>query len=226
MRLSFALVVAVALGVSPFGGEAPALAGVQIVSQGVEVDRAAGVAHFHALFDARPDLWTMDEFGRLKDSFQYEIDDDWRAAPGLPPEGLDSVIRGDEVHVANALRVRDARFGTTPDPDPDAGGWGAVRDEVAMNWNGNELRFAAPLGALGDDDGYFAYRLFTTEYGLTVSEVEARLLPPGEPGPGTDPGPRPAPMPLPPAAAAAALTAAIFCAGTAARRFACPGRPK
>jgi hypothetical protein len=54
-----------------------------------------------------------------------------------------------------------------------------VRDEVPLQWEGNELRFEAPLGALGDDDGYFAYRLFTTEYGLTVSQVESRLLPPG-----------------------------------------------
>src|SRR3954468_21806300 len=98
MRLSWVLVASLALGVG-----APAVAGVQILSEGVEVDRAAGVAHFHALFDARPDLFPMDEFGRLKDSFQYEIDDDWNAPAGLPPEGLDSVIRGDEVHIAGAL---------------------------------------------------------------------------------------------------------------------------
>jgi hypothetical protein len=215
MRLSLALVAVLALG-----GGASVPAGVQILSEGVEVDRAAGVAQFHVRFDARPDLFTMDEFGRLKDSFQYEIDDDWNAPVGLPPEGLDSVIRGDEVHIAHALRVRDARFNTTPDPDPAAGGWGAVRDEVPLQWEGNELRFEAPLGALGDDDGYFAYRLFTTEYGLTVSQVESRLLPPGQPGPNPDPGPRPAPVPLPSSAAAAiAATAALGAVAYARRRL-------
>jgi hypothetical protein len=215
MRLSLALVTGLALG-----GAAPVWAGVLIVSEGAEVDRAAGVARFRVRFDARPDLWTMDEFGRPKDSFQYEIDDDWNAPAGLPPEGLDSVVRGDEVHVANALRVRDAGFNTTPDPDPAAGGWGGVRDEVPLQWEGNELRFEAPLGALGDDDGYFAYRLFTTEYGLTVSEVESRLLPPGAPGPNPEPGPGPAPVPLPPAAAAAiAATAALGGVAFARRRL-------
>jgi hypothetical protein len=95
--------------------------------------------------------------------------------------------------------------GRRPDDDPDAGGWGRVIATVPFTLTGRELRFEAPLAALGDDDGYFAYRLFTTEYGLTVDELESRLLPPGE-----DPDPDPTPIPLPPALPTAALTTLLL----------------
>lgn len=215
MRLSRAQVVTLALSFA-----APALGGVSIESQSVEVDRDAGVARFFARFDTAPDLWTVDEFGRIADSFQYEVDGDWRAPIGLPPGGLDAIVRGDEIHVADALRIRDTGFVTGPDPDPVAGGWGEIIVEVPFELGGRELRFEAPLAALGDDDGYFAYRLFTTEFGLTVDTVEARLFPPGEgPGeePGEEPGPTPNPIPLPPAAAAALVATAVVAAGRYAR---------
>ena len=211
MRLPRALVVSLASTLVAWliacAGAAPALGGIHIEAESVEVDRAAGVARFRARFDSVPDFRTLDEFGRVADSFQYEIDDDWRAPVGLPPEGLDAIVRGDEIHVADALRIRDTGFVTGPDPDPVAGGWGAIITEVPFELNGRELRFEAPLAAIGDDDGYFAYRLFTTEFGLTVDEVESRLLPPGE-DPGGGPGP--APIPLPPAAPAALVAAAVL----------------
>jgi hypothetical protein len=211
MRCAFALIVSLAIAAESLGG-------VVIVSETARVDAAAGVAAFTVVFDARPDFWTVDEFDRVADSFQYEIDDDWKAPPGLPAEGLDTVVRGDEIRIADALRVRDATFGAEPDPDPSSGGWGQVRAEVPFELDGSELRFSVPLAALGDDDGYFAYRLFTTEYGLTTSEVESRLLPPGvEPIPG--PGQEPAPIPLPPAAPGAVVTLALLGGAWAARRY-------
>jgi hypothetical protein len=160
------------------------------------------------VFDVAPDFWSVDEFDRIADSFQYEVAPDWKAPLGLPPESFSSVIRGDEIHVTNGLRIRDAAFNFVPDDDPDAGGWGGVIATVPFTLTGRELRFEAPLAALGDDDGYFAYRLFTTEYGLTVDEVESRLPPPGE-----DPGPSPAPIPLPPALSAALATTLLWVAG-------------
>ena len=123
-----------------------AVGGIEIVSQSAAVDRGAGVVRFDLTFDETPDFFTADEFGRLADSFQYEIDGDWNAPVGIPPEGLDRVVRGDEIRVAGALRVRDAGFGMTPDPDPDAGGWGGVRAELPFRLDGTRLRFEAPLG--------------------------------------------------------------------------------
>jgi hypothetical protein len=200
MRLSLALVLPLAAVLS-----APLRGAIHIESQSVSVDRSRDVARFAVRFDGVPDFWSMDEFDRLADSFQYEIAPAWNAPLGLPPESLSSVVRGDEIHVANGLRVRDAAFNFAPDDDPDAGGWGRVIATVPFTLTGRELRFEAPLAALGDDDGYFAYRLFTTEYGLTVDELESRLLPPGE-----DPDPDPTPIPLPPALPTAALTTLLL----------------
>jgi len=198
MHLPYALAACVAVVV---GWSGVAGAGVVIVSESAEVDRAAGVARFTLRFDVRPDFRTVDPLGRVADAFQYEIDGDWRAPLGLPPEGLDAVVRGDEIHAAGALRIRRAGF-DAPDPDPLAGGWGEVTAVVPFDMDGTVLRFEAGLETIGDDgDGYFAYRVFTTEFGVTTSEAESRLLPPGE-GPG--PGPTPVPLPPPVEAAVAA----------------------
>lgn len=197
--------------------DSPAAAGIRVVSERCEIDRAAGVAAFTVRFDAAPDFHTLDEFGRLADSFQYEIDDDPFAPAGLPVDGLDAVVRGDEIHLADALRIRDADFNRDPNPDPAAGGWGDVLAEVPFRLDGNELRFEAAFAAVGDDDGAFAYRLFTTEFGLTTSEVESRVLPPDvEPPPAPPP---PVAIPLPPAVHGAFATLALFAAARLARYF-------
>ena len=78
---------------------------------------------------------------------------------------------------------------------------------MPFDLDGTVLRLEAGLKDIGDDgDGYFAYRVFTTEYGLTTSEVESRLLPPGE-----GPAPGPTPVPLPPPLEAAAVAVATLC---------------
>ena len=83
MRLSLALVLLLAAAPA-----APSFAAIHIESHSVTVDRPRGVARFAARFDAPPDFWTVDEFGRLADSFQYEIAPDYNAPLGLPPESL------------------------------------------------------------------------------------------------------------------------------------------
>ena len=181
------------------------LAGLRIVDQHVTVDDAAGRAAFAVRFDAAPDLFTRDEFGRLADSFQYEIDADGPVSRDLPVGPVEAVIRGDEISVANALRVRAAGEGVEPDPDPDAGGWGPVRAAVPFQLDGPSLSFDVPLDALGDDDGTFAYRLFTVEFGSTVDQVE------GVAGAS-------AAVPLPPAAWAASATVGLFGLITFVRR--------
>jgi hypothetical protein len=203
MHLPYALAACVAALV---GWSGVVGAGVRIESESAQVDRSAGVVRFTLRFDGRPDFFTVDPLGRVADSFQYEIDGDWRAPMGLPPEGLDAVVRGDEIHAAGALRIRQAGFDAPPDPDPLSGGWGRVLAAVPFNLDGTVLRFEAGLRDIGDDgDGYFAYRVFTTEYGLTTSEVESRLLPPGE-----EPPPGPVSVPLPPPLQGAVAAAAMI----------------
>jgi hypothetical protein len=167
------LAAAVLAAVAPPRG---ASAGVVIVGQSASVDRERGSASFDLHFDARPDFQTVDEHGRVADSFQYEIDANGPASKELPVNFIDAVVRGDEIRVANALRVRGG-WGDTPDPDPVAGGWGPVRTTVPFNLDGGHLSFEVPLSALGDGaaDGIFSYRVFTTDFGLTSSEVESSV---------------------------------------------------
>ena len=176
----------------------PALAGLRIVEHGADIDRAARRASFSVLFDAAPDLFTRDEFDRPADSFQYEIDADGPVSAEFPVGSIEAVIRGDEIPFADALRVRAAGDGVEPDPDPVAGGWGRVRAEVPFDLDGPRLTFDVPLEALGDDDGRFAYRLFTVDFGTTVDQVE------GVVGAGAPP------IPLPPAFWPACVTTALL----------------
>jgi hypothetical protein len=176
------------------GAPAPARAGLRIVDQSVSVDTERQTAAFFARFDSAPDLFTRDEFGRLADSFQYEVDADGPLRPDDPVGPVEAVIRGDEIFDAGALRVRAAGRGVQPDPDPIAGGWGPVRLAVPFDLDGPDLSFEVPLAALGDTDGRFSYRLFTVEFGLTVDEVQ------GVAGPARS-------LPLPPALLPACATA-------------------
>ena len=162
-----------------------------IVGQSAAVDAQRKRASFALHFDKAPDLYTLDSAGRVADSFQYEIDADGPAPGEFPVNDVDAVVRGDEIHAANALRVRGG-FHDAPDPDPLAGGWGPVRTTVPFDLDGRHLTFEVPLEAFGDGamDGIFSYRVFTTDFGLTTSQVEDSVgaiavpLPPGAWGAG------------------------------------------
>jgi hypothetical protein len=173
----------------------PGRGGVRIVSEGVAVDRTRGSARFRLELDGIPDFRTVDEHGRPADSFQYEVDGDWKGGANFFPfEDLDAVVRGDEIIATGGrtLRIRAAGPDVEPDPDPRAGGWGRIRAAVPLEIDGPELSFEAPLSALGDrdGDGQFAYRVFTLEFGGMISLVESNTIP------------------LPPAASAGLLTGA------------------
>ena len=169
-------------------GVAPSAArgGVVIVGHSAAVDAQRKRASFALEFDKAPDFYTLDSVGRVADSFQYEIDPDGPASADFPVNDVDAVVRGDEIHATDALRVRGG-FHDAPDPDPLAGGWGPVRTTVPFNLDGRHLTFEVPLDALGDGaaDGIFSYRVFTTDFGLTTSQIEASVgaisvpLPPG-----------------------------------------------
>jgi hypothetical protein len=173
--------ITVAVGAAALSAALPASAGVRIVSEGVTVDRSAGSARFWLRLDGRPDFDTVDDLGRPVDSFQYEVDGDW--AGGLvsfPFREVDAVVRGDELRGGRELTlpIRSAGPDFQPDPDPRSGGWGPVVTEVALDLDGTELSFDAALADLGDDDGVFAYRVFTTESGATISFIESSTIPP------------------------------------------------
>ena len=77
-----------------------------------------GQIRFEVPFDHFPDFLTVDQTGRTEDSFQYYIayDPTQRADSGTV-EG--AIVRGDEIHVATALRIRNALPASTAQPMAD-----------------------------------------------------------------------------------------------------------
>jgi hypothetical protein len=151
-------------------------AGIAVVNQSAEVDRAGESAHFSITFNQPPDFLTVDEFGRRANSFQYEVAGDWTGASGDRALVLTSVVRGDEIPLADALRIRSADF-SRPDPDPASGGWGPVLGTVPFELTGNTLTFDAPLALLGDDDGVFAYTVFASNFGQSDRLIQGHVVP-------------------------------------------------
>src|SRR5687767_6805430 len=95
---------------------AAARASVVIVSQSAEVDAARERAFFTLEFDAVPDFYTLGEFGQAKDAFQYEIDGNGSAPGEMRMSDIDAVVRGEEIHAVDALRVRSWGPGVESDP--------------------------------------------------------------------------------------------------------------
>jgi hypothetical protein len=127
---------------------------------------------FEVPFDHIPDFLTVDQAGRTEDSFQYYIayDPTQRADSGTV-EG--AVVRGDEIHVAGALRIRNALPSST---DPTSGGWGTVRAtvpfEMRFNRDGSAvLSFVASWSDLGIS-GSFAWVLDTFHFGAAVRSLK------------------------------------------------------
>ena len=198
---AFALTTTAAGG---FLSPAAARASVVIVSQSAQVDAARERALFTLEFDAAPDFHTVGEFGQQKDAFQYEIDGDGAAEDELTLADIDAVVRGEEIHAVDALRIRAAGPDVEPDPDPLSGGWGPVRATVPFDLHETVLTFVVPLDALGDaaSDGTFSYSLVTTDFGATTSRVFGRAVP----------------IPLPPGGWAGAATASGYALLWALRR--------
>lgn len=169
----------------------------QIDSHAVHIDAARREVAFKLTFSHKPDFETLDEFSRPEDSFQYEINPAFSGSLEIDGVGdIQTVVRGDEIHIARAIRIRTA-LGEV-DSDPAAGGWGQVRGVVPFKLEGRTLSFTASFDQLKEDDGVFAYRLFSTEFGATTSFLEAVSIP------------------LPPAVGMGAV--GLACAAVAARR--------
>jgi hypothetical protein len=144
-------------------------AALMFLSQSATFDPATGLVTFTIDFNRLPDFQTTDSVGRHADSFQYFVLGD--AGLGYPAY-YDSIVRGDEIDVANAIRIRNAVPGVL---DPVAGGWGAIRDVVPFSISGSQLSFAAPLASLSDHsvEGRFTYRLESYSFGATDQSITA-----------------------------------------------------
>ena len=147
----------------------------RLVAHTVEVDQLSQTASFSLTFNQPPDF-TAPPGQPQTNAFQYEIDAHWTElsppGSGVDFNSITSVIRGSEIS-GNTFPIRD-RDG---DGGPAAGGWGPVRALVNFNTSAQNLTFSTKFDALGDTDGVFRYRLFTTDRGLVTSEASGVAVP-------------------------------------------------
>jgi hypothetical protein len=158
-----------------------------LVEQSVKVDNDAKTATFRLSFDREPRFFQPHDGGGggdQPDAFQIEVDADHvQFDRPIQFEDIDAVVRGAEIATSDGagipVRYREPGAGGDGggDDDINAGGWGAVRAVVPFDIDGATLTFTAPLESLGEDDGRFRYRVFTTEQGATTSEVNAAIIP-------------------------------------------------
>lgn len=133
-----------------------------IEQQNVKINSSANIAEFMLTFNRTPDFYNLSGSGNPFDSFQYYmVDDVSEDFPGLINSS--SIIRGDEIHFANGIVIRDI-FGDG-DGSPFDGGFGPIRDIVGFELNGNVLKFSAGFDTLACPDGDFSYAIMLTEDG-------------------------------------------------------------
>ena len=151
-------------------------AGLQLVSQSIQVDKPYRQVDFSLTFNHAPDFQTVDSFGRPADSFQYEIVPNTSAPfDQLSFLSIAAVIRGDEIG-GGMLPIRNG-VQNGSDPSPLSGGWGTIRASVPFTLNGNQLSFDASFNMLGTANGLFSYEVCTTNFGATVSEAQGVSVP-------------------------------------------------
>jgi hypothetical protein len=128
---------------------------------------------FIIVFSQTPNFTTLDSNGRPQDSFQIYIAFNPATPNPQSTTSVDVLIRGDEIHIAHAIPIRNARPSVT---DPHAGGWGAIRGSVPFKVttlpNGYSLlTFDAPFALLGIK-GQFAWALETYNFGSQVDKKQ------------------------------------------------------
>ena len=169
---TFAVLGALVVGSSIGCDSAESASGQEDATVGADLKsvdaKMRGQIRFEVPFDHIPDFLTVDQNGRPEDSFQYFIAyDPTQHADSSTVQG--AIVRGDEIHVATALRIRNALPSST---DPMSGGWGTVRATVpfAMRFNldgSAVLSFVTSWSDLGVS-GPFAWVLETFHFDAEV----------------------------------------------------------
>jgi hypothetical protein len=140
----------------------------RFIKQSLTVDPAARTATFSLTFSQPPSFVAVG--GSQLEAFQYEIDTGSEdISKPIPPSSLDTIIRGGEIfETSNTIPVRDA----TGDGGANSGGFGPVRATLPFTLNGSTLIFTANFSDIGDSDGKFRYRVFTTDMGAITADTQ------------------------------------------------------
>jgi hypothetical protein len=75
-----------------------------VFSHSVIFDPASQQVLFTIEFDQPPDFFALDEFDRQRDSFQFYVNSN-PATGGPGPYPWDRIVRGDEIHFDNDVRI-------------------------------------------------------------------------------------------------------------------------
>ncbi len=143
-----------------------------LVSQDLTLSTKDDVAHFALTFNQTPDFATLDSIGRPANSFQVEFDGAIDPATALPTD-LTAVVRGDEIHVADAVRVRSP----VGDGGANSGGWGPVVGAVPFSLTGTTVSFDVPLQDLGYAGGEWQANIFSLSYGDLTAQQTVSSIP-------------------------------------------------
>jgi hypothetical protein len=132
-------------------------------------DDDARTVTFSITYNRLPDFFTLDSMGRQADSFQWYLD----TLPGDNGFGgaipWETIIRGEEIHIAGDIRIRDATRG--PGGGPDGGGWGPLVGSVPYTMVDTTQTFIVPFATLNTPDGNMAFELQLLQYGRWTGDL-------------------------------------------------------
>jgi hypothetical protein len=144
---------------------------LQVVGSSVRFDNAAQVVNFDIEFNHKPDFFTLDASGRQLDSWQISLDTmpGYNGFGGSSPYPWETIIRGEEIHCADNIRVRNHILG--PSPEPESGGWGPIAGTVDYTLVDKKQRFTIPYDVLNTASGTFRFEIETYMYGEVQSHA-------------------------------------------------------
>ena len=143
-----------------------------LVSPDLTINRQAATASFSLTFNQVPDFYKIDSDGIQAESFQIEFDG--VATPGASfPQDLTAVVRGDEIHVANAIRVRSPNG----NGGANSGGWGPIVGTVPFSLTGKTVAFSVPAKELGWTGGAWSADIFSLASGTLTAERQVSSVP-------------------------------------------------
>ncbi len=139
-----------------------------LVSQDLTINRQADTVAFSLTFNQAPNFGYDAATGTPVDSFQVEFE-----GAATMPGDLTAVVRGDEIHVSNAVRIRSA----TGNGGADSGGWGPIVGSVPFALTGDTIKFAVPTSELGWTGGGWSANVYSFAAGDLTAAQSASSIP-------------------------------------------------
>lgn len=153
-----------------------AVSPIKVLAHSALYDTDLQQVAFSVTFDRAPDFFTVDQFGRQQDAFQFYLN----TIPSMSyPDGpWERIVRGSEIYVNGDLRIREG-WPPAPPGEP-SGGWGVIVDTVPYVLQGTTVTFTYSFTSADTVTGQFTYDLLATYYGAQsymVFNIPSQPLP-------------------------------------------------